>query len=99
MHRKNAFLGGCVPIYYGAEQVFDIFNAKAFVYYNITHPQQALDRILYLEENETAYQQGQDEPILAHGQATEAKYFSFTDDIGKGFIKRKIRILLGLSPS
>jgi Glycosyltransferase family 10 (fucosyltransferase). len=51
----NAFLAGCVPIYYGTLEVMDIFNPKAFIYYDVYNPQPALDRIAYLESNDTAY--------------------------------------------
>jgi len=30
------FLGGCLPIYYGTEEIFDIFNCDAFVFYNVS---------------------------------------------------------------
>jgi hypothetical protein len=29
----NAFMGGCLPIYYGTRGVLEIFNPKAFCYY------------------------------------------------------------------
>ena len=41
----NAFLGGCILIYFGTEQIFDIYNRKAFIYYNISEPNPALERI------------------------------------------------------
>ena len=28
----NGFLAGCVPIYFGTHEIFDIFNDKAFIY-------------------------------------------------------------------
>ena len=30
------FLGGCLPIYYGTEEIFDIFNRESFVFYNVS---------------------------------------------------------------
>eukprot|EP00557_Chaetoceros_sp_GSL56_P010416 CAMPEP_0176480060 /NCGR_PEP_ID=MMETSP0200_2-20121128/2076_1 /TAXON_ID=947934 /ORGANISM="Chaetoceros sp., Strain GSL56" /LENGTH=587 /DNA_ID=CAMNT_0017876155 /DNA_START=261 /DNA_END=2024 /DNA_ORIENTATION=- len=51
----NAFLAGCVPIYYGTREVMDIFNPRAFVFYDVQNPRPALDLIAYLESNETAY--------------------------------------------
>lgn len=93
----NAFLGGCIPIYYGPDDVFDVFNRNAFVFYNVSNPKPALDRIRYLEENETAYLQlSRDEPILAHGNLTIEKFFSLDDSVGNGTLKRKIRNMLGL---
>jgi hypothetical protein len=95
----NAFLGGCIPIYFGTEQIFDIFNRKAFIYYNISEPNPALERIRYLENNRTAYDQVLgDEPILANGSLTIDQFFSFADDVGNGTMKRRIRDMLGMSP-
>ena len=95
----NAFLGGCIPIYYGTEEIFDIFNRNAFVFYDVSNPLPALERIRYLEENETAFLQvARDEPILAQGNLTVEKYFSLADGVGNGTLKRKIRALLGLDP-
>lgn len=28
----NAFLGGCLPIYYGTKEVFDVFHEDAFTF-------------------------------------------------------------------
>ena len=93
----NAFLGGCIPIYYGTEEIFDVFNHRAFVYYNISDPQPAIDRVRYLENNRTAYDQVvRNEPILANGEQTINDYFSLGQDVGDGSLMRKIRDLLGL---
>ena len=90
----DGFMSGTVPIYYGTPEIFDIFNAKAFIYFDINNPKQALDRIQYLEEHPDAYQQLLNEPILAHGKTIE-KYFSFDDSIGNGVLKRRVRSKLG----
>jgi hypothetical protein len=58
------------------------------------NPQPALDRIQYLEENRTAYDQVMRQPILAPGAAT--KYFSLHESHGEGTLKHKIRAYLGL---
>jgi hypothetical protein len=95
----NAFLAGCIPIYYGTEEIFDIFNKKAFIWYDIHSPERAraaLNRIAYLEENRTAYDEVLKEPILADGEETIRKYFSFNDGLGNGDIKWFIRDLLGV---
>ena len=93
----NAFLAGCIPIYYGTEEVFDVFNRKAFVYFNITNPDAALQQIRHLEENETEYLRVvRDEPILANGDVTIDLYFSLAENVGQGTLKRKIRAMLGL---
>ena len=91
----DGFMAGTVPIYYGTTQIFDIFNPKAFVYYDINNPQEALDRIKFLEENPDAYQQMLNEPILADGERTIEKYFSFEESIGNGMLKKRVRKRLG----
>jgi hypothetical protein len=91
----NAFLSGTVPIWYGTREVFDVFNERAFVFYDIKEPQPALDRIMYLEKNETAYDEIQNEPILANGDQTIEDYFSLRDDVGGGKLKKRIRNMLG----
>jgi hypothetical protein len=92
----NAFLSGCIPIYYGPEEIFDIFNKDAFVYYNVSNPQSALDHVRYLEENATAYDQVMAQPILANGKRTIDEYFSWTEDIGDGSLKRRLRAKMGI---
>jgi hypothetical protein len=91
----NAFMAGAIPIYYGTTQIFGIFNPKAFVFYDINNPQLALDRISYLESNPDAYEEMLNEPILAHGDETIEKYFSFDDSIGNGALKRRVREKIG----
>ncbi|KAL7563523.1 hypothetical protein ACA910_012341 [Epithemia clementina (nom. ined.)] len=96
-----AFLSGCVPVYYGPDEIFDIFNREAFIYYNIiTDPEPALQRIAYLEANETAYDMVLlAQPILTNdGNKSIEKYFSLRDDdIGNGVLKNKIRDRICLS--
>jgi Glycosyltransferase family 10 (fucosyltransferase) C-term len=95
-----AFLGGCVPIYYGTTEVFDIFNKDAFIYYDIHNPEHALEQIRYMEiENRTAYDEMLSQPILANGRATVERYFSLQDDIGGGKLIRRIRAMLGYDPN
>ena len=75
----------------------DVFNRKAFIYFNITNPDTALQQIRHLEENETEYLRVvRDEPILANGDVTIDLYFSLADNVGQGTLKRKIRAMLGL---
>ena len=92
---ENAFYAGSIPIYYGTEQVFEIFNRKAFIWYDIQNPQEALDRVAYLERNVTAYKEMFQEPILAHGEETIAEYFSVRDNEGGGRLKWAIRERMG----
>jgi hypothetical protein len=99
-----AFLGGCVPIYYGTEDVFDIFNHDAFVFYNISkgrqpeqpHVADALERIRQLESNITFYNNMLSVPILKDGQDTINNYFSILPGIGDETLYIKIRAMMGL---
>jgi len=96
----NAFLGGCIPIYYGTTEIFRMFNRNAFVYYDISDPGPALAQIQHLETNRSAYDEIlYNEPILADGTNSIEEFFSFTDDIGNGTLKRRIRSMLGLNKS
>jgi hypothetical protein len=88
-----AFLGGCLPIYWGTQEIFDIFNRDAFLFYQ---PGKTLEEIMYLEKNSTAYYERLAAPILANGNQTVRDYFSLTDDIGGGHLKHRIRSMLGL---
>jgi hypothetical protein len=90
----NAFLAGCIPIYFGTREVFNIFNKRAFIWYDINYPKAALDRIAYLEENRTAYDEVIKEPILANEDVIR-KYFSWNDELGGGDLKWFIRDMLG----
>jgi hypothetical protein len=92
-----AFIGGCIPIYYGPPGVFDIFNEKAFIFYNISDPQPALDKVKAIESDKELFEQILKEPIAAHGDATIEKYFSFSDEVGNGVLKQRIREKLGIS--
>jgi hypothetical protein len=91
----NAFLSGTVPIWYGTSEIFDVINERAFVFYDVEDPQPAMDRIIYLENNQTAYDEVLNEPILANGNQTIEEYFSFRDDVGGGKLKKRIRNMLG----
>ena len=91
-----AFLAGCIPIYYGSEQIFDVFNKEAFVFYDPQHPGPALQKLKVLAGNETAYQQVLNQHILANGEQTVRDYFSLSDEIGGGFLKHKLRKTMGL---
>ena len=51
----NAFLGGTIPLYWGAKEVLDVFNPEAFIYFDYNNPTPALKRLEYLERNRTAY--------------------------------------------
>ena len=63
----TAFVGGTVPIYYGTEEVFNIFNKKAMIYYNSSNPNECLEHVKRVHENSTAYEEILRQPILAEG--------------------------------
>ena len=90
----DAFLGGCIPIYYGTREIFNLFNQDAFVYYDIDNSEEAIERILELERNHTAYQDVIGQPVLADGALEN--YFSYRDNIGGGVIKHRIRNMLDM---
>ena len=92
-----AYLGGCLPIYYGTTDVFQIFHPESFVYYNVSNPQPALNLLQQLYTNETAYQERMQKPILRQGQQTIEQYFSITDKLGNGSLKGRVRQMMGLS--
>jgi hypothetical protein len=93
----SAFLAGSVPIYYGsAGDVFEVFNRRAFVFYDVSDPRPALDLVEHLEANRTAYLEMLREPVLANGEETIARYFSFHDgEPGAGRLKWAIRERIG----
>lgn len=87
---------GCIPIYHGPTMIFDIFNKDAFVFYNISEPEKSLGHVKDLNENHELYESMLASPILANGQNTIEKYFSFDESIGNGYLKKEIRKKLGL---
>lgn len=91
-----AFAGGAIPIYYGTTEIFRVFNRLAFVFYDIDDPEPALSQIRFLEANRTALAQMQKQPIFTDGNETLKRYFSFTDDVGDGQLKHRIRRMLGI---
>mmetsp|Transcript_22641 Transcript_22641/g.34031 ORF Transcript_22641/g.34031 Transcript_22641/m.34031 type:complete len:117 (+) Transcript_22641:93-443(+) len=76
-----------VPIWYGTHDIFDIFNEKALIYYDVEEPEAALEQIHYLDTNPDAYEAVLNEPILKNGQETIDEYFSFMD----GKLRDRIR--------
>jgi Glycosyltransferase family 10 (fucosyltransferase) C-term len=94
----NAFLGGCLPIYYGSTYVFEIFHRDAFIFYDVNDPQRALDRLRYLEDNPNAYEEIMHKPILQNGRNTLETYFSIFPNLGNGTLNKRLRIMMGLGP-
>ena len=88
-----AYLGGCLPIFWGTPEVFDVFNRDSFLYYD---PHTIIRELSYLQQNHSAYLERINAPILANGSDTIQKYFSLADDIGAGHLKRQNRSMMGL---
>lgn len=92
----HAFLAGSVPIYFGSRLVFDIFNAEAFIFFDLDAPQQALSQIQFHEQNPVHYDEMLNAPILAHGEDTIEKYFSWDETVGNGLLKSRVREMMRL---
>ncbi|CAB9508654.1 Glycosyltransferase family 10 (fucosyltransferase) [Seminavis robusta] len=92
----NAYVGGCIPIYYGTTEIFDLFHKDSFIFYNISDPQPALQQLQRLEENAMEYMRMlYKTPVLASPEVLE-KYFSLSDDIGGGSLKKRIREMMDI---
>lgn len=94
----HAFLSGSVPIYWGTRDVFKLFNEKAFIYYDIANPKEAINQILRLESDPQAYQEMAQQPVFANGWETVEEYFSLSDSIGGGKLRERIMDMLGYDP-
>lgn len=73
-----------------------IFNQTAFIFFDLDIPQQALGQIQFYEQNPAEYEKMLNEPILARGQETIEKYFSWDESVGNGKLKYRIRNMVGL---
>ena len=91
-----AFQSGSVPIWYGGVDALEIFNTKAFIYYNVENPNRALEQIKFLLDYPEEYEKVLREPILKDGSNTIEKYFSLRDEIGGGHLKNRIRRMMGV---
>jgi hypothetical protein len=94
-----AFLGGCLPIYWGSEEVLEVFDRRSFVYWDDANPHAALAEIQHLAANDTAYWERMQAPILKDGNSTIRQFFSLSDSVGGGYLKRLIRDMMGLASS
>jgi len=95
----HALLGGCLPIYYGSKDVYNIFREDAFVYLDPENPESALREIRNLEENNTEYLRRTNRalPLLkAPTEITVDDYFSLLPTIGTGKLCRKLHEMMGL---
>jgi hypothetical protein len=83
----TAFLAGSVPIYFGTEDVFKIFNRRSFVFFNVSNPGPAMERIRQLHSSPRDYELILSEPMLVAG--AKEKYFNF-----HGELREKIAFFL-----
>lgn len=91
-----AYMGGCIPIYWGTHEVFDVFHKDSFIFYDIDNANDALKELSLLQSNKTMLEWKQRAPILANGNETIEKYFSFSKDLGNGQLRQRIRQLMGI---
>jgi hypothetical protein len=91
-----AYLGGCIPIYWGTKEVFDVFHKESFIFYDIDNPDEALRELSLLQSNKTLLERKLQAPILANGPQTIEKYFSFSKDLGNGQLRKQIRQMMGI---
>jgi hypothetical protein len=91
----NAFLAGCLPVYSGTRQVFDIFHSDSFVFYDINHPEPALHQLTRLNTNPKLYDRMIRAPILKHENVVD-DYFSLFPDVGNGKVNRQLRRMMFL---
>jgi len=91
----NSFLGGAIPVWYGTQDIFKVFNKDAFIYYDVEDPKSAVNKIAYLEYNRTAYDEMLEQPILVEGETTIDRWFSFNNRMGDASLKRRIRSMMG----
>ena len=91
-----AFAGKAIPIYYGTQEIFKLFNKAAFVFFDIDKPNEALTQIQRLEENKTALANMMNQPVFASGALRT--YFSLqkskTPEAAK--LRHQIRTFIGL---
>ncbi|CAJ1964885.1 unnamed protein product [Cylindrotheca closterium] len=92
-----AFMGGCLPIYWGTPDVFFLFSKDAFVFYDYEHDgKKAMEELEYLQQNETYYKEKMAQPILAYGNRSAEAYLSLAQDVGNGRLRSRIRNMLGI---
>ena len=94
----HAFISGSVPIYYGTREIFEIFNHRAFVYYDPENPSKAIEQVRYLEQNRTAYEGVVKEQIFRDGEQTLSSFFSLSRNVGMETMRRKLQEKILQSP-
>lgn len=90
----DAFLGNCVPIYWGNTRIAEDFNEKAFVnVHSFTSFADAVDYVKYLDENDEAYKAVLGKSAFPENRIPEkfgiAKFIAFFNHIFNDFEKTK----------
>jgi hypothetical protein len=93
----GAYLGGCLPIYWGSKpDVYQVFNKESFFFWNVENATKSLTKFQELERNETLYRERLQAPVLRNGSQTVRDYFSLTERLGGGYLQEKIhQMVLG----
>jgi hypothetical protein len=93
-----AFMGGCLPIYYGSgNEVFDEFTEGSYIYYDIDNPQPAIELFQQTTVNQTLYEEMLSKPILKNGLKTVDKYFSIYPEVAHGKLNKKLRRMMNMT--
>jgi hypothetical protein len=93
-----AFMGGCLPIYYGSgNEVFDEFTDGSYIYYDIDNPQPAIELFQQTTVNQTLYEEMLSRPILKNGLKTVDKYFSIYPEVAHGKLNKKLRRMMNMT--
>ena len=90
----DAYLAGAIAVYAGPPGVEHIFNTEALVWIDPQNPGPGLQKLRALETNQTLYDYVRSQPLLTDGLKTLNKYFSLTDHLGDGSLKKQIRQLV-----
>lgn len=95
----NAYMGGCLPIYYGTAEIYDIFHPDSFVFYDVDDPGPALALLRRLRDDPDEYMRRlADTPMLRDGERTVEEYFSILPTIGDGTLNCRMRAMMGIPP-
>jgi len=94
----QAFSAGVVPLYYGTDDIFEVFNKDAFIYLDPRKPETGLAKIKAAMEDEEVYMRYLRAPLLMP-RAKEEWLSGMSWHIGGGKIMRDVRTALGLAPA
>ena len=78
----QAFHGGVIPIYYGPEDVFKIFNKDALIFYTEIHQDEVIAQVARLLHDPDAYNRKASLPFLVEG-ALESYFWKGRVQINK----------------